>query len=246
MAGHSKWSNIKHRKGRQDALKGKVFSKHAKEIAMIARSEPDPEKNPALLDAIERAKAANVPKDNIERALKRARGELPGQQLEELTYEGFGPFGVAVMVRTITDNKNRAVASIRKIFSDFGGNLEGSVAWMFDRKGSITIKLPEGKDPEEILMEAIDWGVEDMEESEGTLILFADPDGISQVKASLEENGYQVEEMKMTFVPQNTVPLEGADAVKIVKFMEQLEDNEDVHEVYANFDVPEEVFAEVG
>ena len=245
MAGHSKWANIKHRKGRQDALKGKVFSKHAKEITMIARSEADPEKNPALADAIARAKAANVPKDNIDRALKRATGELPGQMYEELTYEGYGPFGVAVMVRTITDNKNRAVASIRKIFDDHGGNLEGSVAWMFERRATVTIKTPEGVDPEELLMEAIDWGVEDMDHSSENIVFTAPPDNGSQVKSALEERGFEIESSVVTFVPQNTVPLEGTDAVKILKFMEKLEENDDVQEIFANFDVPEEAFAQV-
>lgn len=245
MAGHSKWANIKHRKGRQDAARGKIFSKLAKEITVIAKSEADPTKNPTLYDAIERAKAANMPKENIERALKRATGELPGMVFEEFTYEGYGPFGVAVMVQSITDNKNRAAASIRKIFKDFGGNMEGSVSFIFQRRASLMVKLPEDTNAEDFMMNVIDLGIEDMEEDGDMVTLYASPDAMSAVKKGLEAQGVEIENAQVTFVPQNTVPLEGKEAEKILRFMEQLDENEDVQEVYANFDVPEEAFAEV-
>jgi YebC/PmpR family DNA-binding regulatory protein len=245
MAGHSKWANIKHRKGRQDAARGKIFSKLAKEITVIAKSEADPEKNPTLSDAIERAKSANMPKDNIDRALKRATGELPGMVFEEVTYEGYGPFGVAVLVESITDNKNRAAASIRKIFKDYGGNMEGSVAFLFQRRASLVVKLPEGTNAEDFMMDVIDLGVEDMDEDGDTVTLFASPDAMSEVKKGLEAQSIEIENAEITFVPQNTVPLEGKEAAKILKFMELLDENEDVQEVYANFDIPEETFAEM-
>jgi YebC/PmpR family DNA-binding regulatory protein len=246
MAGHSKWANIKYRKERQDALRGKIFSKLAKEITMAARSEPDPAKNPRLAHAIERARQANMPKENIERALKRATGELPGQQFEEAVYEGYGPFGVAVIVRAVTDNKNRAVAAIRKVFDDFGGSLEGSVAWLFARRGVITLKAKPDQDLEELLMMAIDLGAEDLEENEGEIEITCPPEALSNVKEGLEAQGVAIERAEVTLAPKQTVSLSGSEAEKILKFIDRLDDLEDVQEVFANFDVPEELLARVG
>jgi len=244
MAGHSKWANIKYRKERQDALRGKLFSKLAKEITIAARSDPDPEKNPRLAHAIERARAANMPKENIERAIKRATGELPGQQFEEAVYEGYGPYGVAVMVRVVTDNRNRAVSAIRKVFEDFGGSLEGSVAWLFERRGVITLKAQD-RDLDELLMQAIDLGAEDLEERDGEVEIYCPPAMLREVKEGLEAKGVAIERAEVTLVPKQTVALEGKEAERIVKFIDTLDDLEDVQEVYANFDVPEEVIAQV-
>lgn len=245
MAGHSKWDNIKHKKAREDAARGKLFSKLTKDITIAARDEPDPAKNPTLAQVIERAKGANMPKENIERAIKRATGELPGVTYEEYVYEGFGPFGVAVMVRVITDNRNRAVSAIRKIFDDHGGDLEGSVDWLFERRGMITATLSDDQNPEELLMTAIDLGAEDMSESESDVEIITPPELLSDVRAGLEDEGVEITDAKVTMVPKTTVPLEGADARRIVKFIEALDEQEDVQEVYANFDIPDEALAEV-
>ncbi len=246
MAGHSKWANIKYRKERQDALKGKLFSKLSKEITIAARNGPDPAKNATLADVIERARAANMPKENIERAIKRATGELPGMQYEEIIYEGYGPYGVAVMVRVVTDNKNRAVSQIRKTFEEFGGSLQGSVAWLFDRRGVITVKPAAGQESEQLLMKAIDLGAEDMEESPEEIQIYCAPAKLSAVKRGLEESGITIERAQVTLVPKMTVSLSGHEAEKIIKFIERLDDQEDVQEVFANFDVPEELLAQVG
>lgn len=245
MAGHSKWDNIKHKKAREDAARGKLFSKLTKDITLAARDEPDPQKNPTLAQVIERAKQANMPKENIERAIKRATGELPGVTYEEYVYEGFGPYGVAVMVRVITDNRNRAVSAVRKIFDDHGGDMEGSVDWIFERRGMVTAKLGEAQDPDEVLMTAIDLGAEDMTESDHEVEITCPPERVSDVKSGLEGEGVAIEDAKVTMVPKTTVPLEGDEAKKILKFIEALDDQEDVQEVYANFDVPDEALAEV-
>jgi len=246
MAGHSKWANIKYRKERQDAVRGKLFSKLSKEITIAAKNGADPAKNATLADIIERARGANMPKENIERAIKRATGELPGIQYEEIVYEGYGPYGVAVMVRVVTDNKNRAVAAIRKIFEEHGGSLQGSVAWLFERRGALTVKLAPGHDRDELLMQAIDLGAEDMEERDGEVLIYCPPDRLSAVKEGLKRQGVTVERVETTLVPKTTVPLAGREAERILKFIEKLDDQEDVQEVYANFDVPEELLAQVG
>ncbi len=246
MAGHSKWANIKYRKERQDAVRGKLFSKLSKEITIAARSGADPAKNPTLADIIERARGANMPKDNIERAIQRATGELPGMQYEETVYEGYGPFGVAVMVRVVTDNKNRAVAAIRRIFEEYDGSLQGSVAWLFERRGVLTVKLSPNQDREELLMTAIDLGAEDVEEREEEIQIYCPPDRLGIVKEGLKQQGVTIERAEATLVPKTTVPLAGREAEKIIKFIEKLDDQEDVQEVFANFDVPEELLAQVG
>lgn len=248
MAGHSKWANIKHRKGRQDAVRGKVFTKIAKEIFLAAKAgEPDPEKNITLANAIERARAANMPRDNIERAIKKATGELGGVMYEELQYEGYGPAGVAILLRIITDNKNRAASEIRHIFAEYGCSLEGSVAWMFERRGVITLdtsKLTIDKDL--LLMSVIDLGAEDIQEKEGEIEIYCDPHALRAVRETLEKQGISIERAEATLVPKNTVHVEGADAQKVLKFIEKLDDQEDVQEVYANFDIPEEILQHVG
>lgn len=247
MAGHSKWANIKYRKERQDAARMKIFSKLSKEITLAAKAGgPDPEKNVALANAIERARESNVPKENIERAIKRATGELPGVQYEETFYEGYGPHGVAVMVRIVTDNKNRAVSEIRHIFEEFGGNLGGSVAWLFDRRGVITLdKTKITQDKDELLMSVIDLGAEDIQEKDGEIEIYCDPAALKTVRAGLEQLGVPVERAETPLVPKNTVRLEGRGAEKILKFMETLDEQEDVQEVFANFDIPDEILERV-
>ncbi|MBI1730595.1 YebC/PmpR family DNA-binding transcriptional regulator [Candidatus Acetothermia bacterium] len=246
MAGHSQFANIKYRKERQDAVKGKLFSKFAKQISVAAKSEPNPAQNPALADLIDRARAVNMPKENIERAIKRATGELPGQMFEEAIYEGYGPFGVAVMVRVITDNRNRTVAGVRKIFEDFGGNMGGSVAWMFERRGVITLHTNGGIDQDDLLMKAIDLGAEDLQEQDGQWVIYAPPEALSAVKKGLEALGITNEKAEVTMVPKTIVALQGKEAEKILKFMERLDENDDVQETFANFDVPAEALAQVG
>ncbi|MCI2429841.1 YebC/PmpR family DNA-binding transcriptional regulator [Candidatus Acetothermia bacterium] len=243
MAGHSKWANIKYRKERQDAAKTKIFSKLAKEITLAAKAgSPDPAQNIALANAIVRARAANLPKENIVRAIKRATGELPGVQYDETFYEGYGPYGVAVMVRVVTENKNRAVSEIRRIFEQYGGNLGGSVAWLFDRRGVITLdkkKLTQERD--ELLMNVIDLGVEDLQERDGEIEIFCDPSVLSAVREALEREAVAIERAETQLVPQKTVRLAGQEAEKFLKFMSALDDQEDVQEVYANFDIPDDV-----
>lgn len=243
MAGHSKWANIKYRKERQDAAKMKAFSKLAKEITLAAKAGgPDPERNITLANAIERARAANVPKDNIERALKRATGELPGMQYEETFYEGYGPNGVAVMVRVVTENKNRAVSEIRRIFEMSGGHLGGSVSWLFERRGVITLdKKKITPDKDELLMSVIDLGAEDIQEKESEIEIYCDPAALKAVREGLAKLSVPIERAEAQLVPKSTVRLAGREAEKIIKFMESLDDQEDVQEVFANFDIPEDI-----
>ncbi len=248
MAGHSKWANIKYRKERQDAVRMKIFSKLSKEITLAAKAGgPDPEKNVALANAIERAREANVPKDNIERAIKRATGELPATQYEEIFYEGYGPYGVAVLVRVVTDNKNRAVSEIRHIFEEYGGNLGGSVAWLFERRGIITLdKKKIQRDKDELLMTIIDLGAEDIQERAEEIEIYCSPSVLRTVREGLTGLGVPVERAEVSFVPKNTVHLEGREAEKILKFMEALDEQEDVQEAYANFDIPDAILESVG
>jgi len=246
MAGHSKWANIKYRKERQDQLRGKIFSKLSKEITLAARDNPNPEQNIDLAHAIERARAFNMPKENIERAIKRATGELPGIRYEESTYEGYGPGGVAVMLRVITDNKNRAASEIRHIFEEFGGSLGGSVAWMFERRGLIVIRKEELKiSIDELMMAAIDLGAEDFQEKEDEVEIYCAPSSLKAIKEKLEASSISIERAESTLVPKTTVHLEGREAERILKFINRLDDQEDVQEVFANFDIPEEIFENV-
>ena len=248
MAGHSKWANIKHRKGRQDAVRGKVFTKIAKEIFLAAKAgDPNPEKNITLANAIERGRAANMPKDNIERAIKKATGELGGVMYEEIQYEGYGPAGVAILLRIITDNKNRAASEIRHIFSEYGCSLGGSVAWMFERRGVVTLNTAKlSIDQDSLLMSVIDLGAEDIQEKEGEIEIYCDPTALRAVREALEKQGIPIERAETTLVPKNTVHVEGSNAQKVLKFIEKLDDQEDVQEVYANFDIPDEVLQQVG
>lgn len=249
MSGHSKWANIKYRKERQDQRRGQLFSKLAKEITLAARAGADPERNAALANAMERARAANLPKENIERAIKRATGELPSVRYEEIIYEGYGPGGVAMLLRLVTDNRNRAASAIRHIFEEFNSSLgeAGSVAWLFERKGILVISKEAiaDRDLDDLLIELIDLGAEDIQEREEAIEIYCPPAALSSLKEGLEKLGVPIERAESTMVPQNTVHLEGKEAERLLRFLDRLDDQEDVQEVYANFDIPDEIFEKV-
>ena len=242
MSGHSKWSSIKHKKGTADAKRGKLFTKLVKEIIVAAREGGgNPEMNPRLRLAISTAKNNNMPNSNIEKAVKKGTGELEGAKYESYTYEGYGHNGVAIMVETLTDNKQRTVSDIRHIFSKFGGSLaeNGSVAWIFEPKGCIEI-TKEGIDEDELIMAALDAGAEDfLSENENYEIFTAYAD-LHTVHKILEDSGYQIEKAEQTRIPKNIVNADNV-AVKLLKLLDQLEDNDDVQKVYANFEISDEI-----
>jgi len=248
MSGHSKWSSIKHKKGAADAKRGKVFTKLIKELSVAARlGGKDADSNPRLRTAIAAAKAENMPKENIERAIKKGTGEIEGVTYEEFTYEGYGPGGVAVLVDVLTDNKNRAVADIRHIFERHGGNLgeSGCVSWMFSQKGLIV--FPKGQTDEEKLFElALDAGAEDINESDDEYEVTTDPPSFEQIKVTLENADLKPTYAEITMIPSTTVNLEAKQAQQMLSLMELLEDNDDVNHVYANFDISDKVMEEIG
>ncbi|KGX93497.1 transcriptional regulator [Pontibacillus halophilus JSM 076056 = DSM 19796] len=250
MAGHSKWANIKHRKGAQDKKRGKVFMQLAKEIYVAAKQGGgDPEMNAHLRKAIDKAKANNVPNDNIDRAVAKATGSLEGVNYEELTYEGYGPAGVAILVETLTDNKNRTVGEVRTAFNKNGGNLgeSGSVAFMFDRKGYLVIDREEypDVDEEELMLEAVEAGADEMETNEDSFEIYTDPQSFQEVREALEASDYNFATAEVTFFPQTRTHLEGADAEKMVKLINALEDLEDVQEVYHNLEADDEIMEQL-
>lgn len=241
MAGHSKWSNIKRRKGAQDAKRGKIFARHAKLIYIAAKQGGgDPDMNPSLRTEIEKARAANMPNDNIERAIKKATGTLEGANFEEVTYEGYGPGGVAVIVDVLTDNRNRTAAEIRHAFSRNGGNLgeNGCVAFMFDRKGYIVILNHDGEiDEDEMTLEAIDAGADDIEVEDDVFEIYTTPDNFIKVSTALRENGYTLEEAEVTMIPQNFSQIDAGEEEKMLKLIDMLEEDEDVQDVHHNLEV---------
>ena len=245
MAGHSKWANTKYRKERQDKKRSAVFAKLIKEITLQARSgDPNPDNNAGLAQALERAKAANLPKDNIERALKRASGELEGAAFEEITYEGYASDGVAVLVRAVTDNRNRAAASIRHVFSKYGGNMAsaGSVAWLFDRKGVVVVEeIASSIDRETLEMALIEAGAEDIDEQDGTIEVHCDPSDVSRLAEAVRAHDRAPMRVGITMIPKNTIHVEEEAAMKVLRLVNALDDNEDVQEVFANFDIDDEV-----
>ena len=248
MAGHSKWANIKFRKERQDAKRGKIFTKLIKEITIAARiGGGDQDANPRLRSAVQAARGANMPMKNIDNAIKKGTGELPGIVLEEVTYEGYGPAGVAIYLTCTTDNRNRTVGEVRYLLNKYGGNLgeSGCVGWMFDRKGLIRVAA-ENYDEEELMLTAIDSGADDFVSEEGLYEIYTAFEELDNVRTRLEEAGIQIEGAEATFIPQNTVPLDESQAEKMLKLMDALEDNEDVQNVYANFDIDEKVMESLG
>lgn len=246
MSGHNKWSTIKHKKAREDAKRGKVFTKIIREITVSARHGGDVDSNPRLRAAIAAAKSANMPADNMKRAIQRGTGELPGVTYEEMSYEGYGPGGVAVMLEIMTDNKNRTTPEVRHLFSKHGGNLgeNGSVAWLFTRKGLILVPRVDDLDEDALLETALEAGAEDFDSEDPDFFrIFTAPDELHQVKESLEEGGVVVEAAQFDMEPSTTVELEGKRAQQMIRLMEAFEDHDDVQEVWANFDVDEEVLA---
>ena len=243
MSGHSKWASIKHKKGAVDAKRGKIFTKLIKEITVATRmGGKDPESNARLRTAIAAAKAENMPKENIERGIKKGTGELEGSTYEEATYEGYGPGGVAVLVEVLTDNKNRAVADVRHLFERHGGSLgaAGCVAWMFSQKGLIV--LPRDQTDEERLFEvALEAGAEDIKEGEKEFEVVTEPSLFEQVKTAIEDAELTPILAEITMIPKTTTNLEGKHAQQMLTLMEVLEDNDDVNHVYANFDISDEV-----
>lgn len=245
MAGHSKWANIKHRKGRQDAKKAKVFTKLARAITVAAKEGGgDPEYNADLNNAIEKAKANNMPNDNIDRAIKKGTGDLEGVSYEEITYEGYGPNGVAVMVQCLTDNKNRTAADIRHYFSKYNGNLgaNGCVSFMFDRKGILIIDRDEDMDEEEVMMAVLEAGGEDFEAGEEYFEITTAPENFAEVRDNLKESGFKFSTAEVSFIPQNETKLtDETDIKNMSRMIDAIEDNDDVQEVWHNWDMPEDV-----
>jgi YebC/PmpR family DNA-binding regulatory protein len=244
MSGHSKWSTIKRKKGAIDAKRGKIFTKVIKEITLAARlGGGDPETNARLRQAIMTAKDENMPKDNIERAIKKGSGTGADAVIyEEVTYEGYGPGGAAVLVAVMTDNKNRTVAEVRHIFSKHGGNLgeNGCVSWIFEKKGSIVVEKKSVKEDE--LMElALEAGAQDIRDEENEYEIITDPSSFEGVKNAIDQRKIKYIEARISLIPQTTVKLEAGKAEQMLKLMEKLEDNDDVQNVYANFDIADDI-----
>ncbi|MBS4015130.1 MAG: YebC/PmpR family DNA-binding transcriptional regulator [Candidatus Latescibacteria bacterium] len=242
MSGHSKWASIKHKKGKADVERGKIFSKFIKEITTAARiGGGDLSANPRLRTAIELAKAVNMPADNIERAVKKGTGELPGVAYEEIEYEGYGPGGVAIIVNALTDNKNRTTAEMRHIFSRYGGNLgnAGCVAWQFAPKGIIIVPRA-GNEEDKIFSVALDGGADDVKTDSDSYQVITPQENFDKVKKQLEAEKITITHSELTRVPQNTVSLDDKTAERILKMYETLEEHEDVQKVFANFDISEE------
>jgi YebC/PmpR family DNA-binding regulatory protein len=239
MSGHSKWHSIKHKKGAADAKRGKLFTKFIKEITVAARSGGgDPEGNARLRKAIADAKAGNMPNDTIDRAVRRGTGEEEGVNYEEITYEGYGPGGVAIMLETVTDNRNRTVAEIRHVFSKNGGNLgdSGSVGWLFEKKGYIVVE--KAARPEDELFDiAIDAGADDLRDDEDNFEIITSPENFEAVQSAIKSAGIEPQVAEVSMVPQNYIKLAGNDARQMLKLMEALEDHDDVQKVHANFDI---------
>ncbi|HEY5973243.1 MAG TPA: YebC/PmpR family DNA-binding transcriptional regulator [Geobacteraceae bacterium] len=238
MSGHNKWSTIKHKKGAADAKRGKVFTKLIKEITVAAKlGGGDPNGNPRLRTAVDKAKQENMPKENIERAIKKGTGELEGVTYEEITYEGYGPGGVAVLVESMTDNRNRTVSEVRSIFTKCNGNMgeSGCVAWMFDKKGLII--YPKTTDFDQLFEVALEAGAEDVSDQEEQFEVITDQGNFIEVRESLEKAGFKHESADITMIPQTMIKLEGKNAENMLKLMDRLEDNDDVQNVYANFDI---------
>ena len=242
MSGHSKWHTIKHKKGATDAKRGKIFTKLIKEVTVAARTggSGDVDLNARLRKAVNDAKAQNMPNDTIDRAIKRGTGELEGVSYDEITYEGYGIGGVAVLVETMTDNRNRTVAEIRHIFSKNGGNMgeAGSVAWMFDKKGYIVVDKT-AKSEDELFEIVTDAGADDMQDEGDVFEIYTAPESFDAVNDAIKSAGIEPQAAEVSMIPQNYIALTGDDAKKMLKLYEALDDNDDVQKVYANFEIDE-------
>lgn len=244
MSGHSKWANIKHKKGRMDAVRGKVTTKIGREITVAVRlGGSDPTGNMKLKLALSKAKANNIPKDNIQRAIQKGLGSLEGNNYEEMVYEGYGPGGSAVMIDIMTDNRNRTAADIRHLFSKHGGNLgeTGCVGWMFKKKSVFVVEKEIFSDEEALLMLALEAGAEDFKAEDDVFEISAAPEEFDAIAKMLEEKDIEPSVAEISMVPDNTVKLEGKDAEKMLKLIDSLEDHDDVQEVYANYDIDEDL-----
>ena len=249
MSGHSKWSTIKHKKGAADAKRGKLFSKLSRAIMVAAKEGgADPGSNLALQNAIEKARSYSMPKDNIERAIAKGTGEgTDGSTFETVVYEGYGPEGVAVIVEALTDNRNRTASEVRHLFTKHGGNLgaTGAVAWQFERRGVVLVEA-DGVDEDDLVLAAADAGADDVELDGETFVVSAAPEGLTGVREALEAGGYRLESAGLSMVPKTTVAIaDESTAKQVVRLVEGLEENDDVQDVYANFDIPEAVLEAV-
>ena len=245
MSGHSKWSTIKRKKGALDAKRGKVFTRLTKEIIVAAKiGGGDPSGNPRLRTAIAAAKSENMPKDNIEKAIKKGTGELEGVNYEEYSYEGYGPGGVAIMVEVMTDNKNRTLPEVRAVFNKNNGSMgeNGCVSWMFEKKGVIIVDAKETTE-EKLIDVALEAGADDIVSEDGAFEVYTDQSAFEEVRKSIEDAGIKITMAEMTMKPQNSVRLEGREAEQVIRLLDRLEDLDDVQKVYANFDIPDETLA---
>ncbi len=245
MSGHNKWSSIKHKKGATDAKRGKIFTRIVKEIILAAKSSGDPEMNPRLRTAISAAKEANMPKENIERAIKRGTGEIEGAAYEEITYEGYGHNGVGIVVDVMTDNRNRSVAELRHAFSKYGGNLaeSGAVSWNFEQKGFMNVPSA-GLDEDEFMMQAIEAGADDVELNDDHFDIYTSPTEFHAVISNLEKAGFPVINAELTRIPKTTVNADDV-ASKLMRLIDTLEDLDDVQKVYANFELSDSVMEQL-
>ncbi len=247
MSGHSKWHSIKHKKAKVDAQRGKIFTRLIKELTVAARmGGGDPEANSRLRTAMATAKAANMPADNIDRAIKKGTGELPGVSYDEITYEGYGPGGVAIMIDAMTDNKNRTVAEIRHMIGKHGGNLgaNGCVSYMFHKKGIILVEA-EGVDEDALMEAALEAGADDMTGDDEHFEIVCEPAAFEDVHSAVEAGGFPIISAELTKVPDSMVNVSAKDAPKIMRLMDAIENQDDVQNVYSNFDIPEEILAEL-
>ena len=249
MSGHSKWSTIKHKKGAADAKRGKLFSKLTRAIIVAAKEGGgDPANNATLAAAIEKAKSYSMPKDNIDRAIAKGSGaDADADAFESITYEGYGPEGVAVIVEALTDNRNRTAADVRHLFAKHGGNLgtDGSVSWQFERRGVVVVAA-DGVDEDELFLAAADGGADDIEQDGTVFQITSAPEQLAAVRAAVEEAGFSVDSAELMLVPKTTVAVDDeAKARQVMRLIDALEENEDVQDVYANFDIPEQVLEAV-
>ncbi len=247
MSGHSKWATIKRKKSANDAKRSNLFAKLLRAVEVAAREGGgDPAANMTLASAVEKAKASSVPSDNIDRAIKRGSGaDADGARYEEITYEGYAPGGIALFIETLTDNRNRTAQDVRHAFTRNGGNLgeTGSTGWMFTRKGVIVVEKSAAPDVERLLELALEAGAEDLNDSESSWEIVTDPAALAAVRDALREAGIEVFSAELTMLPQSTIPVDGGEARRVLQLIDALEDLEDVQNVYANFDIPEEVMA---
>jgi YebC/PmpR family DNA-binding regulatory protein len=248
MSGHSKWSSIKHQKGAKDVQRGALFTKLARELSVAVRSggSGDPEANYRLRLAIQKAKSNNMPNDNIDRSIKKALGEGDGANYDEVIYEGFGPGGAAILVQALTDNRNRTVSEVRSVFAKYGGNMgeSGSVGWMFANRGVITINT-DGKDPDDVALTAIDAGAADVENSDGVLEAYTEPQDLKAVEEAIRAGGLEVDEADLRYIASIPVELDDSQTAQALRLIDKLEDLDDVQQVFSNLEISDDVLAQM-